>query len=71
MSNGNQAAQDSVSPYADPANPALPETGFKLDRSKAALVVVDPQNDFLSPSGASWSLFGESITENNTVAHLG
>jgi hypothetical protein len=27
MSNGNQAAQDSVSPYADPANPALPETG--------------------------------------------
>ena len=35
--------------YADPAEPALPATGFKLDLSKAALVVIDPQNDFLSP----------------------
>lgn len=57
-------------PYADPVNPALPQTGFKLDRSKAALVVIDPQNDFLSPTGVSWPLFGESVTENNTVEHL-
>jgi nicotinamidase-related amidase len=56
--------------YADPANPALPETGFKLDRAKAALVVIDPQNDFLSPGGVSWPFFGESIIENNTVANL-
>jgi nicotinamidase-related amidase len=48
----------------------LPETGFRLDRAKAALVVIDPQNDFLSPSGVSWPFFGESITENNTVANL-
>jgi nicotinamidase-related amidase len=71
MSNEDQAKQENLSPYADPANPALPETGFKLDRSKAALVVVDPQNDFLSPSGVSWSVFGASITENNTVSNLG
>jgi len=60
MGNENQAGQENVNPYADPANPESPETGFKLDRSKAALVVIDPQNDFLSPSGASWSVFGES-----------
>ncbi|MFP3617540.1 cysteine hydrolase, partial [Paraburkholderia sp. SIMBA_050] len=53
MSNANQAAQENANPYADPANPALPQTGFKLDPARAALVVIDPQNDFLSPSGAS------------------
>ncbi|PRH35567.1 cysteine hydrolase family protein [Burkholderia gladioli] len=57
-------------PYADPSDPALPPTGFQLDRTKAALVVVDPQNDFLSPSGVSWPYFGESIVENGTVDHL-
>lgn len=60
----------STLPYADPADPALPPTGFRLDRTKAALVVVDPQNDFLSPSGVSWPYFGESIVENGTVDHL-
>ncbi|WP_186128025.1 cysteine hydrolase family protein [Burkholderia gladioli] len=60
----------STLPYADPSDPALPPTGFQLDRTKAALVVVDPQNDFLSPSGVSWPYFGESIVENGTVDHL-
>ncbi|MGN4076730.1 cysteine hydrolase family protein [Burkholderia gladioli] len=60
----------STLPYADPSDPALPPTGFQLDRTKAALVVVDPQNDFLSPSGAGWPYFGESIVENGTVDHL-
>lgn len=65
------ASQEGVNPaYADPANPALPSTGFKLDRSKAALVVVDPQNDFLTPGGVSWPLVGASVTENNTVEHI-
>ncbi|MBU9641668.1 isochorismatase family cysteine hydrolase [Burkholderia gladioli pv. gladioli] len=60
----------STLPYADPSDPALPPTGFQLDRTKAALVVVDPQNDFLSPSGVSWPYFSESIVENGTVDHL-
>ena len=82
MSNQNNALTDQnglpaskldakPSPYADPREPGLPETGFRLDLSKAALVVVDPQNDFLSPQGASWALFGASITENDTVANIG
>lgn len=70
MSSENQTAAKDAGPYADPSNPALPGTGFTIDRTKAALVVVDPQNDFLSPDGVSWPYFGESITENNTVANL-
>jgi nicotinamidase-related amidase len=61
---------DRSSLYADPVNPALPATGFKLKKSEAALVVVDPQNDFLSPKGVTWPFVGECITENNTVPHL-
>jgi nicotinamidase-related amidase len=56
--------------YADPANPVLPSTGFQLNREAAALVVVDPQNDFLSPKGVTWPFVGECITENNTVGNL-
>jgi nicotinamidase-related amidase len=56
--------------YGDPVNPALPPTGFTLNKSQAALVVVDPQNDFLSPDGVTWPFVGESITENRTVPHL-
>jgi hypothetical protein len=59
-----------MSTYADPKDPALPATGFELDVARAALVVVDPQIDFLSPEGVSWPVFGASITENGTVAHI-
>lgn len=57
--------------YADPPNPMLPPTDMKLDLPRAALVVTDPQIDFLSPKGAAWGAFGESITEHDTVANLG
>ena len=36
-----------------------------------ALVITDPQNDFLSPEGATWELVGNNVTENNTVANIG
>ena len=49
---------------------ALPDSGFVFSRPEAALVVIDPQNDFLSPEGAGWPVFGQSVTENNTVANL-
>ncbi len=48
----------------------LPNPGMKIDRDRTALVVTDPQNDFLSPEGATWGLVGESVTENNTVEHI-
>ena len=36
-----------------------------------ALVVTDPQNDFLSPEGVTWELVGGSVEENKTVEHIG
>ncbi len=35
-----------------------------------ALVVTDPQNDFLSEQGVTWGLVGDSVTENKTVEHI-
>jgi nicotinamidase-related amidase len=49
---------------------ALPDAGFVFDRPRAALVIIDPQNDFLSPDGAGWPVFGQSVTEHQVVANL-
>ena len=57
--------------YAEPPGPALPSSGFVLDHAHAALVVTDPQIDFLSPDGVAWPVFGASIEENDTVARIG
>ena len=35
-----------------------------------ALVITDPQNDFLSPDGATWGMVGDSVTANNTVENI-
>lgn len=35
-----------------------------------ALVITDPQNDFLSPQGVTWGVVGKSVEENGTVEHL-
>ncbi|QQV77914.1 isochorismatase family protein [Sphingomonas aliaeris] len=57
--------------YEDPAVGSLPTTGFVFRRETAALVVVDPQNDFLTEGGVAWGLVGESVVENDTVANIG
>jgi nicotinamidase-related amidase len=57
--------------YAEPRNPALPISDFVFDPEHAALVITDPQIDFLSPEGVSWPVFGDSIRGNNTVTHIG
>ena len=36
-----------------------------------AVVITDPQNDFLSPEGVTWGLVGASVEENGTVANIG
>ncbi len=35
-----------------------------------AIVITDPQNDFLSPEGVTWGLVGASVEANGTVAHI-
>ena len=58
-------------PYADPASPALPPSDMVLDLSRTALVVTDPQVDFLSPDGVTWGVVGKSVEEHNTVPNIG
>ncbi len=49
---------------------ALPNPGMEIDKERTALVITDPQNDFLSPDGVAWGVVGESVTENNTVVNI-
>ena len=41
-----------------------------IDPSSTALLVTDPQNDFLSPEGVTWGLVGENVIQNNTVENI-
>jgi nicotinamidase-related amidase len=64
------AARAEENIYADPAEPALPQTDMDVDLSHTALVITDPQVDFLSPDGVTWGVVGESVQENNTVENI-
>jgi len=55
-------------PYTS-ANGQLPDPGFVIDET-TAIVITDPQNDFLSPQGVTWGVVGENVTKNNTVENL-
>ena len=48
----------------------LPDPGMKVDAKRTAVVITDPQNDFLSPDGVTWGLVGASVTANKTVENI-
>ncbi|MEA1988026.1 MAG: isochorismatase family protein, partial [Pseudomonadota bacterium] len=52
------------------SNAALPDPGLHVEKGRTALVVTDPQNDFLSPKGVTWGVVGKSVTANNTVENI-
>ena len=64
------AEAQAANPYAPPAKPALPPSDMVLNLSRTALVVTDPQVDFLSPDGVTWGVVGASVTRNNTVENI-
>jgi nicotinamidase-related amidase len=41
-----------------------------INRNDTAVLVIDPQNDFLSEKGVTWQLVGDSVTENRTVENI-
>ncbi|MGE0641574.1 MAG: cysteine hydrolase [Thermoanaerobaculia bacterium] len=53
-----------------PAHAQLPNPGLTIDPARTALVVTDPQNDFLSPQGVTWGVVGKSVEANGTVANI-
>ncbi len=64
------ATEEAKDLYADPEKPGLPATDMDVDKSRTALVVIDPQVDFLSPTGVAWGVVGESVTEQQTVDNI-
>ena len=52
------------------AQAQLPDPGLAIDPDRTALVLTDPQNDFLSPEGVTWGLVGASVTANGTVENI-
>ncbi|OGS71993.1 MAG: isochorismatase [Gallionellales bacterium GWA2_60_142] len=48
----------------------LPNPGMTIDPARTALVITDPQNDFLSPKGVTWGVVGKSVEKNGTVEHI-
>jgi len=55
---------------ATTARAQLPDPGMDITPGRTALLITDPQNDFLSPDGVTWGVVGKSVTENNTVANI-
>ena len=55
---------------AGTAAAALPDPGIEIVKGRTAVVITDPQNDFLSPKGVAWGVVGESVTKNNTAENI-
>ena len=60
-----------IEKYAPPEKSGLPPSDMKLNLERTALLITDPQIDFLSPKGATWKLVSESVTEQKTVQNIG
>jgi len=43
---------------------------MKIDKRDTAVVITDPQNDFLSEDGVTWGLVGANVLENNTRKNI-
>lgn len=43
---------------------------FEITAGDTALVITDPQNDFLSPEGVTWGMVGDNVIENHTVENI-
>ncbi len=43
---------------------------MNVNSNNTALLVTDPQNDFLSEQGVTWELVGDSVKENRTIENI-
>lgn len=64
------ATPEARAAYADPDTPGLPQIDMEIVPGRTALVVTDPQIDFLSEDGVTWGVVGESVTEQGTVDNI-
>ena len=59
-----------LSNYISTSQAALSDPGMDIVKGRTAVLVNDPQNDFLSPDGATWGVVGKNVTANNTVENI-
>ena len=52
------------------ANAQIPDPGMEIVPGRTALVITDPQIDFLSPDGVTWGVVGKNVEANNTVENI-
>ena len=43
---------------------------MNINSNDTAVLIIDPQNDFLSEQGATWALVGDSVKENKTIDNI-
>ena len=60
----------SLTAAASSAQAQLPDPGMEIVPGRTALVITDPQNDFLSPDGVTWPFVGKNVEANNTVENI-
>lgn len=66
----DQETAQAATATTPPVNDGLPQPGFEIVVGSTAIVITDPQNDFLSPDGVTWGVVGQSVTDNGTVENL-
>ncbi len=52
------------------AHAQVPNPGAEIVPGRTAVLITDPQNDFLSSKGVTWGVVGKSVEENNTVENI-
>ncbi len=67
VASGEARAATATTP---PQNDGLPMPGFAIVKGETAVVITDPQNDFLSPDGVAWGVVGKSVTDNGTIGNI-
>ena len=43
---------------------------MEINKKDTAVLVTDPQNDFLSEKGVTWQVVGKNVKENKTVENI-
>jgi nicotinamidase-related amidase len=43
---------------------------MEINKNDTAVLITDPQNDFLSEKGVTWGLVGDSVRENKTIENI-
>jgi nicotinamidase-related amidase len=66
----NTSGPVSVKLVSAKQKPPLPNPGVELVAGEVALVVTDPQNDFLHEKGVAWGVVGKSVVANNTRENI-